>query len=83
MGFLSNNEGSQCDECYIYRKVLIFQNWTVVLGDFESYLLLQKSPEFISLIVLKYAYSAPTLTLPAVSSAASQLQRKSLDQIHI
>ena len=49
-----------------------FQKWPIVLGNFESYLSLLKSPEFMPLIVLKHVYIAPALPPSTEYSAVRQ-----------
>ena len=44
------------------------EKWTVVSGNFESYLSLLNSPEFMALSVSKDAYSAPALTAPEAAT---------------
>ena len=56
--FYATMRESQCDNCYIDRKVLIFEKFWLFYIIFKSYPSLLKFPEFMTLGVSKHAFTA-------------------------
>ena len=77
---------SQCDNCYINKKILIFfKNGKLFYVILKTHPSLLKSPEFMTPDVLKYAYNTPALKTPQLITylLPPQLHRNNIvDEIH-
>ena len=66
---LCSNEGKSTQRVLFGMKSFeFFREWTIILGNFENYLSLLRSPEFVFLSVSKDADHASAITRPAEHS---------------